>query len=94
VSSGVNTLHQAPVAAAAPERAAPAGPCVTLWLLRAVVTMFLLVVLAQPVLAGLFLSGEVDAIGVHALNADLVIMLAMAMSAAALLFWTVGRGRF
>lgn len=66
----------------------------TLWLLRAVVTLFLLAVLAQPVLAGLFLSGEVDAIGAHAVNAALVILLTMAMRAAALLFWTAGRGRF
>ncbi len=37
----------------------------TLWLLRAVVTLFLLAVLAQPVLAGLYLSGEFDALAVH-----------------------------
>ncbi len=40
-------------------------PRVSLWLLRAVLTVHLLLVLAQPVLAGLFLTGDVDAIGVH-----------------------------
>ena len=41
-------------------------PRTSLWLLRAVLTVHLLLVLAQPVLAGLFLTGDVDAIGVHA----------------------------
>ena len=40
-------------------------PRVSLWLLRAVLTAHLLLVLAQPVLAGLFLTGDVDAIAVH-----------------------------
>lgn len=73
---------------------APPGPRVTLWLLRAVATGFLLAVLAQPVLAGLYLSGEFDALGVHAGNAAAVILLAMGLISAALLFCTAGRGRF
>ena len=80
--------------AAPPERAASPDPLVTLWLLRAVVTLFLLAVLAQPVLAGLYLSGEFDALAVHAAIAGVVILLAMVLVGAALLFWTVGRGRF
>lgn len=40
-------------------------PRVSLWLLRTVLTVHLLLVLAQPVLAGLFLTGNVAAIGVH-----------------------------
>ena len=74
--------------------AAPPGPRVTLWLLRAAVSAFLLAVLVQPVLAGRYLSGEVDALGVHASNAGVVILLAMVVAAASLLFATLGRGRF
>ncbi len=70
------------------------SPLVTLWLLRTVVTLFLLAVLAQPVLAGLYLSGEFDALAVHAAIAGVVMLLAMVLIGAALLFWTLGRGRF
>lgn len=73
--------------------AAPPGPRVTLWLLRAAASAFLLAVLAQPVLAGLYLSGDFDALGVHALNASAVILLSMVVAAASLLFTTIGRGR-
>lgn len=73
---------------------APRGPRVTLWLLRAATSAFLLAVLAQPVLAGRYLSGEFDALGVHALNARAVILLSMVVAAASLLFATLGRGRF
>ena len=58
------------------------------------VTLFLLAVLAQPVLAGLYLSGEFDALAVHGAIAGVVILLAMALIGAALLFCTAGRGRF
>ena len=81
--------HPAP-----PERAASPGPRITLWLLRAVVTLFLLAVLAQPVLAGLYLSGEFDALAVHGAIAGVVILLAMVLIGTALLFCTAGRGRF
>lgn len=40
-------------------------PRLSLLLLRIVVTAYLVAVLAQPVLAGLFLTGDVDAIAVH-----------------------------
>jgi hypothetical protein len=40
-------------------------PRVSLWFLRFVATAHLVLVLAQPVLAGLFLTGDVDAIAVH-----------------------------
>lgn len=73
---------------------APRGPRVTLWLLRAAVSAFLLAVLVQPVLAGRYLAGEFDALGVHASNAGVVILLAMVVAAASLLFATLGRGRF
>ena len=72
---------------------APRGPRVTLWLLRAAVSAFLLAVLVQPVLAGQYLSGEFDALSVHASNAGAVILLAMVVAATSLLFATLGRGR-
>ena len=74
--------------------AAPPGPRVTLWLLRAAVSAFLLAVLVQPVLAGRYLAGEFDALGVHASNAGVVILLSMVVAATSLLFATLGRGRF
>lgn len=56
------------VAPSPPVTAAPARrPRVSLWLLRAVVTVHLLAVAVQPVLAGLFLTGDVAAIEVHGL---------------------------
>jgi len=58
-----------------------------------VVTLFLLTVLAQPVLAGLYLSGEFDALAVHGAIAGVVILLAMVLVGAALLVWIIGRGR-
>ena len=41
------------------------GPRITLGLLRLVVTAHLVAVLAQPVFAGRYLTGDVDAITVH-----------------------------
>jgi hypothetical protein len=52
-------------------------PRVTLWLLRITATLNLVLVLMQPVLAGLFLSGDVDAIDVHATVANTVAFVAM-----------------
>ena len=48
------------------ERPTVRRPRVSLWPLRVVLTAHLLAVLAQPVLAGRFLTGDVDAIGWHA----------------------------
>ena len=49
--------------------ARPAGtdrrPRLSLWVLRVTAAVHLVMVLAQPVLAGLFLTGNVDAITVH-----------------------------
>src|SRR5689334_4168123 len=42
-------------------RPAGTGPLITLWLLRIAVTAHLVAVLAQPVLAGRYLTGDVDA---------------------------------
>lgn len=40
-------------------------PRVTLWLLRAALTVHVVAVLGQPIWAGMFLTGDLDAITVH-----------------------------
>ena len=68
-------------------------PRVSLWSLRLVITVHLVAVLAQPVLAGLFLTGDVDAIGVHGLVGSLLALVAMIVIAATLAYVIGGRGR-
>jgi hypothetical protein len=68
-------------------------PRASLWALRTLLTLFLPAVLAQPVLAGMFLTGDVDAIGVHGLNGSLLALGAMALVVAALGYVLAGRGR-
>ena len=67
-------------------------PRATLWTLRTLLTLFLLAVLAQPVLAGMFLTGDVDAIGVHGLVGSFLALGAMALIAVALAYVLAGRG--
>jgi hypothetical protein len=64
-----------------------------LWTLRAVITVHALAVLAQPVLAGLFLTGDVDAIGVHGLIGSLLALVGMVVIGVALAYVLGGRGR-
>jgi hypothetical protein len=68
-------------------------PRVSLWSLRLVITVHLVAVLAQPVLAGLYLTGDVDAIGVHSLVGSLLALVAMIVIAATLAYVIGGRGR-
>ncbi len=67
-------------------------PRLSLWLLRGVVTAFLVMVLAQPVLAGLFLTGDVDAIGVHGVIGSALAAVGMGLVAVTLLY-VLRRGR-
>jgi hypothetical protein len=80
----VNTL----VRPAAAER----GPRLSLWLLRAVTTAHLVLVAVQPVLAGLFLTGDVDAITVHGTIGSALAVVTMALVAVTLVY-VVRRGR-
>jgi hypothetical protein len=64
-----------------------------LWTLRAVITVHALAVLAQPVLAGLFLTGDIDAIGVHGVVGSLLALVGMVAIAVALAYVLGGRGR-
>lgn len=69
------------------------GPFVTLWLVRAVIVVHLLMVLAQPVLAGRFLTGDVDAIVTHGLIGSLLAVVGLAAIVTTLLYVLGGRGR-
>lgn len=64
----------------------------TLWLLRAVVTVHLVAVLGQPVWAGLFLTGDVDAIAVHGAVGSGLAAVGMLTIAVALAYTIGGRG--
>ena len=77
----------------APAAARVRRPRASLWVLRIVVTAFVLAVLGQPVLAGMYLTGDVDAIGVHGLVGSLLAVGAMAVIGAALAYVLAGRGR-
>jgi hypothetical protein len=68
-------------------------PRISLWTLRVLLTGHLVAVLAQPVLAGRFLTGDVDAIGVHGLVGSLLPLIAMGLMASALAYVVGGRGR-
>jgi hypothetical protein len=68
-------------------------PRISLWTLRLVITVHLLAVLAQPVLAGRYLTGDVDAIEVHGLVGSLLMLVTMTVFAAALAYVLAGRGR-
>jgi hypothetical protein len=67
-------------------------PRLTLSLLRAVLTVHLLAVLAQPVLAGRYLTGDVGAIGWHATIGSALAAVALVVVAAALGYVLVRRG--
>lgn len=82
------TDPSAPAAAATPR-----GPRTTLWLLRVSATLFLLMVLCQPILAGIFLTGDVDAIAVHATIGSTLALVAMLLIGVTLAYVLGGRGR-
>lgn len=65
----------------------------TLWLLRATLVAHAAAAAAQPVLAGRYLSGDFDALGLHGANAGIVLLLDLTAFGAAVLYWLVGRGR-
>lgn len=87
MSSGIRTSIQEIAAAPAP------GPRITLHVLRVVAAVHCLVVCIQPVLAGLYLSGDFDALSLHAINGSVVTSLALLQLIAAVVFWLAGRGR-
>lgn len=58
--------------------------------LRVVAVLHALSLFAQPVLAGLFLSGQDSAIDSHATNASVVVTLGLVLSVLAFLAWRRG----
>jgi hypothetical protein len=69
------------------------GPRATLRTVRIVAVLHSLCAIVQPMLAGVYLSGEVDAIDIHALNGHVVSGLGVIQLVAAIVFVWRGRGR-
>jgi len=74
-------------------RPARTGPLITLWFLRLAVTAHLVAVLAQPILAGRYLTGDVDAITAHGAVGTALAALDLLVIAAAAVDVVLGRGR-
>lgn len=68
------------------------GPRLTLWFLRVAATVHLVMVLTQPVLAGLFLTGDVDAITAHGVVGSALAAVSLVLIAATL-GYVLRRGR-
>jgi len=68
-------------------------PRATLWTLRITLLLHAALIIAQPILAGYFLSGDVDAITAHGSIGSTVWMVAMIQIVTALLYWRPGGGR-
>ncbi|GAA3552865.1 hypothetical protein [Kribbella ginsengisoli] len=65
----------------------------TLWMLRLTLLLHAVFVAAQPILAGYFLSGEVDAMELHGPIGSSLFLIAFIQLIAAILYWRPGRGR-
>ena len=72
---------------------APVGPRKTLSWLRVIAVLHSLCALAQPALAGLYLSGVVDARFIHGRTGDTVAALGFAQLIAAIVYVWRGKGR-
>lgn len=65
----------------------------TLWPLRLLLTLHLAAVLAQPVLAGRYLTGDIDAIAAHGMVGNLLAVSGLLLVVLTLLYAIAGRGR-
>ncbi|MGP9017709.1 hypothetical protein ACT1U9_04785 [Streptomyces sp. BR1] len=75
------------------ERVVPAAvPRWPIVVMRTVTCLFLLLVLVQPVLAGLFITGDTDMLRLHALNATFISTASWLNVGAAAAVWRFGRG--
>lgn len=63
----------------------------TLWLFRAVLTFHVGLLVAQPILIGLFVAGDFDMLTPHAIVGGLILTVCMVQWASALLLWLPGR---
>ena len=68
-------------------------PRASLWALRITLLLHAGLLVAQPILAGYFLSGEVDAMSVHGAIGSTVWLVAMVQFVAAVCYWLAGGGR-
>ncbi|HET6295817.1 MAG TPA: hypothetical protein VFG33_20705, partial [Kribbella sp.] len=64
-----------------------------LWLLRAILVVHAIAVMAQPLMAGFYLSGDVDAMNVHSPIGSTLWMISMVQIVIALLYWRFGGGQ-
>lgn len=65
----------------------------TLWTVRVVALLHVAVLSSQPVLAGLYLGGELGALSAHEANAGAILGFSVIQVIATLLYCIVGRGR-
>jgi hypothetical protein len=79
---------------ARPVDVAPVGPRATLTVLRVLAVLHAAGAVVQPMLAGVYLGGDVDAMAVHEINAHVVSGLGFFQLIAAIVFVWRGRGRF
>lgn len=71
---------------------APGSPRLTLHALRATVALSTACVLAQPVLAGGYLSGRFNFLGYHGTNGDIISAVLLVQAIAAAAYLVGGRG--
>ncbi|HEY0637040.1 MAG TPA: hypothetical protein VGD67_05280 [Pseudonocardiaceae bacterium] len=83
----MTTTHADPPAATAPSR-----PRVTRVLLVVVLALHAALAVLQPIFAGSYLSGSIDAMTVHGISGSLVTVVCLAQLVVAALFWRPGRG--
>jgi hypothetical protein len=69
------------------------GPRITLQVLRVVAVLHSLVFLAQPVVAGDYLMGDVDALALHEANSFVITLFDVVQLGCAIAFFWKGRGR-
>jgi hypothetical protein len=90
MSTRTDANAQAP---AAPPPPADRGPRATLQVLRVVAVLHSLAFLGQPVFAGEYLMGDVDALALHDTNAFIITGLDVIQLICAVVFFWKGRGR-
>jgi hypothetical protein len=76
----MTSTDEAPSAAAAREAPSTGVTGVTGGMFRAAVTLHTVVVFGQPVFAGVYLSGDIGGLGLHALGADAASFLGLAQA--------------
>ena len=77
-----------------PPAATTRTPRASLWALRVTAILHSLLIFLQPVLAGEYLAGDLNAIGNHETNAHVVTTAAFAQLLAAVIYGWRGRGRW